>query len=148
MRSWRSLSCQQHISRQLPSVGGLLGMPGMPEFTHRHDMIQKTTKDMQQWHSHQDHQGCEPTYFNTPSISWDHMSYVVRIIHIYYLFNVYYTVLYIWGFVSLCLCILQSLALRLSRLRFPPRAWPCDCTVFTSSLLLIFVLHVYEILRT
>lgn len=44
-------------------------MPGMPEFTHRHDMIQKSTslstKDMQQWHSHQDHQGCEPTYFNT-----------------------------------------------------------------------------------
>lgn len=115
-----------------------------------------------------------------PSISWDHMSYVVRIIHIYYLFNVDYTVLYMWGFVSLCLCILiqhlmlylQSLALRLSRLRFLPRAWPpcelrqehgrsaqnsaefrcdfftfksfkqCDCTVFTSSLLLIFVISV------
>lgn len=114
-------------------------MPGMPEFTHRHDMQKSTslsTKDMQQWHSHQDHQGCEPTYFNT---SYLMRSYVIcseiqsYLLFIQCLFNVYYTVLYIWGFVSPSLCILciqhltvylQSLALRLSRLRFPPRAWP------------------------
>lgn len=160
-------------------------MPGMPEFTHRHDMIQKSTslstKDMQQWHSHQ---GCEPTYFNTPSISWDHMSYVVSISHICYLFNVcsmwtiqFFTCgdlypcicAYCAYNISRCICSHwlcasvdsdfcpepgrhvscdKNTAGKQNSTEFRIKFKQCDCTVFTSSLLLIFVLHVYEILRT